>query len=98
MGTVDYMSPEQAIDTRRADHRPDVYSLGCTIYRLVAGKSVYEAESDLLVIMAHCEAEIARQRYCRWRILPAKFRVGWKTSSVTWWPRTQMTGSSRWRK
>ncbi len=55
MGTVDYMAPEQAEDSRRADHLADIYSLGCTLFFLLAGREPFGGETVIKRLMAHQE-------------------------------------------
>ncbi|MFO0866711.1 MAG: protein kinase [Gemmataceae bacterium] len=42
LGTADYLAPEQAGDSKQVDIRADIYSLGCTMYKLLAGRAPYQ--------------------------------------------------------
>ncbi len=53
IGTADYMSPEQAISSRDADIRGDIYSLGCTFYFLLTGKPPFPEGSAIEKMLRH---------------------------------------------
>ncbi len=53
LGTADYLSPEQALNSHSADTRADIYSLGCTFYFLLTGHPPYAEGSISERLMKH---------------------------------------------
>jgi serine/threonine protein kinase len=53
LGTPAYIAPEQISDARHADIRADIYSLGCTLYYLLAGQPPFRGNSLYDILQAH---------------------------------------------
>ena len=52
LGTPAYMAPEQATGGRDVDHRSDLFSLGCVLYRMVTGRPPFVASSNAVMLLA----------------------------------------------
>jgi Tol biopolymer transport system component len=64
LGTAAYMSPEQARG-KPVDRRTDIWSFGCVLYEMLAGRKAFEGEtvSDVMVSVLTREPD--------WKVLPA---------------------------
>ena len=65
LGSTHYMSPEQA-ETRRVDHRSDIFSIGVVLYELFCRQRPFEGDSEAIVIYNLLnQAPQPVARYCR---------------------------------
>ena len=53
IGTPAYMAPEAILGGATIDHRADLYALGCVAYFLLTGERVFQAESQMKLLMQH---------------------------------------------
>jgi serine/threonine-protein kinase len=65
LGTAEYMSPEQAAAERGLDGRSDVYSLGCVLYELLAGKPPHQGATAMAVMAKRFTEPAPRVRRVR---------------------------------
>jgi serine/threonine protein kinase/WD40 repeat protein len=71
MGTPDYMAPEQAGNAHAVDIRADIYSLGCTLYALLAGKAPFAGGQLTQKIAGHLSVEPTALEQFRADVPPA---------------------------
>ena len=83
LGTTEFMSPEQALDSTTVDHRADIYSLGYTLFYLLVGRAPYTAPRSWA-----CCSSTARCRSRRCEPFVPTSRPSWMRSISAWSPRS----------
>jgi serine/threonine-protein kinase len=76
VGTVDYLAPEQAINSHQVDGRADIYSLGCTLYFLLSGRAPFWDNSVAHRLLAHQVREPVDLRRDRPEVPEVLTRIG----------------------
>lgn len=62
IGTLFYMSPEQAVGNPRIDQRADFYSLGVTMFQALSGQLPYTGTTPIQVLQQHISAPVPHLR------------------------------------
>ena len=65
------------MDTHSADARADIYSLGCTLYRLLTGESLFAGETVMHKLLSHRESPLPMLREKRPDV-PASLDAVWR--------------------
>ncbi len=65
VGTPAYMSPEQASGDADVDGRSDVYSLGCVLFEMLAGRHPFEATTAQAILVKHLTQPVPSLRAVR---------------------------------
>ena len=71
IGTVAYMSPEQAMGEREIDARSDVYALGCVLFEMLSGSPPFTGATAMSVVAKHLSAPPPDLRALRPEVPPA---------------------------
>jgi len=81
VGTVEYLSPEQARGRADLDARADLYSLGMSLYHMVVGEVAFQGESDYEVMAQQILSSMDGQKIKRRDIDPQTYFLIAKMSS-----------------
>ncbi len=60
LGTTGFMAPEQALNSKNADHRSDLYGLGCTLFFMLTAREIYGGTTFVEKIVAHREQPVPK--------------------------------------
>ena len=75
LGTPAYMAPEQGRG-QEVDHRADLFSLGCVLYRMATGAQAFQG-TDLVSFLMSVAVDSPPNRLSLWRNLRMRFPRRW---------------------